>query len=176
MITEFEQPAAIVHYQALLRPFAYSLTKSLEAAEDLLQETFYRAIANQEKFHQGTSIKAWLFTIMRNIFINDYRRNKKYVNIGDPADNMQVVNHPYQVSKNGAERSFLAEDIHKALSKVSKDYTQPFLLYSNGFHYHEIAEKLDIPLGTVKSRIFFARKELQQKLKELGVKNSAHNN
>ena len=86
-----------------------------------------------------------------------------------------MLNSTKKVEKNDSERSFLEEDIMKAMREVSKDFTEPFLMYHNGFHYQEISEKLHLPLGTVKSRIFFARKELQSKLKARGVVNSGSN-
>jgi RNA polymerase sigma-70 factor (ECF subfamily) len=165
----------IMQYERILRPFAFNLTKSREESEDLIQDTFYRALSNQEKFAEGTNIKAWLFTIMRNIFINNYRRNQKHQVVTDTSENQYLLNSTKKTEKNGSERAFMAEDIEKAMVEVSKDFTEPFLMYYNGFKYQEIAEKLDLPLGTVKSRIFFARKELQAKLKEMGIGNSAYN-
>lgn len=166
----------IMQYEQLLRPFAFNLTQSREATEDLLQDTFYRALVNQDKFSEGTNIKAWLFTIMRNIFINNYRRNKKRNTITDSSDNQYLLNSTKKVEQNGSERNFLAEDIQNAMKEVSKDFTEPFMMYFNGFHYQEIADTLNLPLGTVKSRIFFARKELQSKLKGMGFKSSSYNN
>lgn len=166
----------ILQYEKLLRPFAFNLTHSREETEDLIQDTFYRAIANADKFSEGTNIKAWLFTIMKNIFINNYRRNQKRNTITDTSDNQYLLNSTKQVEKNGSERSFLAQDIEAAMAGVSADFTEPFLMYHNGFKYQEIAEKLDLPLGTVKSRIFFARKELQNKLRSMGIGNSTYNN
>lgn len=159
----------IMQYERILRPFAFNLTKSREATEDLIQDTFYRALSNEEKFAEGTNIKAWLFTIMRNIFINNYRRNQKRNTITDTSENQYLLNSTKSYEKNGSERSFLAQDIEKAMAGVSKDFTEPFMMYYTGYHYQEIADKLGLPLGTVKSRIFFARKELQQKLTEMGV-------
>ncbi len=175
MVTTINLPEDILQYEINLRPFAFSLTKSKEETEDLIQDTFYRAIANYEKFTEGTNIKAWLFTIMRNIFINNYRRKKNSNTITDTSENQYLLNSTKLVEKNGSERSFLAEDIKKAMCEVDKGYTEPFMLYFNGFQYQEIADKLDLPLGTVKSRIFFARKELQAKLTKMGVSNSVYN-
>ncbi len=166
----------IMQYEQLLRPFAFNLTHSKEATEDLLQDTFYRALANKEKFSEGTNIKAWLFTIMRNIFINNYRRSKKSNTVTDTSENQYLLNSTFKTERNGSENSFLAEDIAKAMKEVSTDFTEPFMMYFNGYHYQEIADKLNLPLGTVKSRIFFARKELQARLKSMGVKNSSYNN
>ncbi|MES2621192.1 MAG: RNA polymerase sigma factor [Bacteroidota bacterium] len=165
----------IQQYESILRPFAFSLTKSREATEDLIQDTFYRALSNSEKFLEGTNIKAWLFTIMRNVFINNYRRQQKSNTITDTSDNKYLLNSTRRIEKNDSERSFLAEDISKAMQEVSTDFTGPFMMYFRGFSYQEIADALNLPLGTVKSRIFFARKELQSKLKDMGVLNSAGN-
>jgi len=166
-LTEFG--VEIMQYERMLRPFAFNLTKNREECEDLVQDTFFRALSNQEKFEEGTNIKAWLFTIMRNIFINNYRKNQKRNTVTDTSDNQYLLNSTREVEKNGSERAFLAQDIEKAMAGVSKDFTEPFMLYYTGFKYQEIADKLDLPLGTVKSRIFFARKELQEKLVDLGV-------
>lgn len=165
----------IQQYESILRPFAFNLTKSREATEDLIQDTFYRALSNSEKFLEGTNIKAWLFTIMRNVFINNYRRQKNSNTVTDTSENQYLLNSTKRIEKNESERSFLAEDISKAMREVSLDFTEPFMMYFNGFSYQEISEQLDLPLGTIKSRIFFARKELQSKLKERGVLNSSYN-
>lgn len=175
MSTSIDFGPEILQYESILRPFAFNLTKSREATEDLIQDTFYRALSNSEKFMEGTNIKAWLFTIMRNTFINNYRRQKKSNVITDTSDNQYFLNSTKRIEKNDSERSFLAEDISKAMSEVSNDFTEPFIMYFNGFSYQEISEQLDLPLGTVKSRIFFARKELQSKLKGIGVSNSGNN-
>ncbi|HWB64349.1 MAG TPA: RNA polymerase sigma factor [Chitinophagales bacterium] len=166
----------IMQYENILRPFAFNLTRSHEESEDLIQDTFYRALANKEKFAEGTNIKAWLFTIMRNIFINNYRRNQKRNTVTDTSENQYLLNSTKSVEKNDSERVFMAEDIEKAMEDVSKDFTEPFLMYFQGFKYQEIADKLELPLGTVKSRIFFARKELQERLKNMGIVNSAYQN
>ena len=171
METTFNQQIQLMQYESILRPFAFNLTKSREETEDLIQDTLYRALANIDKFSEGTNIKAWLFTIMRNIFINNYRRKQKSNTITDNSDNQYLLNSTKKVESNEAERTFLAGEIEKAMAQVSKDFTVPFMMYYNGFHYQEIAEQLNLPLGTVKSRIFFARKELQAKLISMGVAN-----
>jgi len=159
-------------YDQALRPFAYNLVKNREECEDLIQDTFYRALANKDKFTEGTNFKAWLFTIMRNIFINNYRKNQKKNVITDTSDNQYLLNSTKQTLSNDGERVFLKEIIDSALNAVSEEFTEPFLMYYRGFKYQEIAEQLSLPLGTVKSRIFFARKELQSKLKMVGIDHS----
>lgn len=157
----------VMQYENILRPFAFTLTRNKEEMEDLIQDTLYRALVNKEKFNEGTNIKAWLFTIMRNIFINNYRRSKNSKVITDTSANSYLLNSTPKTEKNDSERAFMAEDIKRAMKEVSADFTEPFMMYYRGFHYQEIAEQLGLPLGTVKSRIFFARKELQNKLKNL---------
>jgi RNA polymerase sigma-70 factor (ECF subfamily) len=159
-------------YDKALRPFAFNLTKNIADVEDLVQDTFYRAIINKDKFMEGTNIKAWLFTIMKNIFINNYRKNQKRNIVTDGSDNQYLMNSTKKTLSNDAERTFMKDEIEKALNSVTKDFTEPFMMYFNGFKYQEIAETLDLPLGTVKSRIFFARKEIQARLKSVGITHS----
>jgi RNA polymerase sigma-70 factor (ECF subfamily) len=121
---------------------------------------------------EGTNIKAWLFTIMKNIFINNYRKNQKRNIVTDGSDNQYLMNSTKKTLSNDAERTFMKDEIEKALNSVTKDFTEPFMMYFNGFKYQEIAETLDLPLGTVKSRIFFARKEIQARLKSVGITHS----
>lgn len=147
-----------------LKPFAVKLTKNITDAEDLVQETLMKAINNYAKFQEGTNLKAWLYTIMKNIFINDYRKKAKNIIVSDNTPNLHLLNSSIQVANN-AERVFMMEDINKALQKISVELRIPFLMHYKGYKYQEISEKLNLPLGTVKSRIFFARKELVNLLK-----------
>lgn len=174
MISSIDFGKEILKYQQVLRPFAYNLTKNADETEDLIQDTFFRALKNHEKFNEGTNIKAWLFTIMKNIFINNYRKNQKRNVINDGSDNQYLLNSTRQTVRSDAYRTFLSEDINNAMDKVSKDFTVPFIMYFEGFKYQEIAETLGLPLGTVKSRIFFARKELQSRLTGMGIANSSN--
>mgnify|MGYP001770966543 CR=1 FL=1 len=146
-----------------LKPFAITLTKDKEAAKDLHQETLYKALANEEKYHVGTNIKAWLFTIMRNIFINDYRRRAKQHTIFDKSANDFLLNTQITVD-NVAEQKLRLDEITKAIYQLPEIFKTPFILYFEGYKYHEIAEALDEPLGTIKSRIHFAKKLLQKQL------------
>lgn len=155
---------SVIAMSSNLKPYAINLTKDLEAAKDLLQETIFRALSNGDKYTQGTNLKAWLFTIMRNIFINNYRKKIKHNTIIDTTDNLFYLNSSQNIIYNKAEGNFMLEDITKAINKLSDDYRIPFLMHYEGFKYQEIADHLQLPLGTVKSRIFFARKELKQKL------------
>ena len=141
------------------------LTRDINDAEDLIQETIYRALSNEDKFQEGTNIRAWLFTIMKNIFINDYRKKIKRNTLIDSTDNLYYINTSSTISNEG-ERAFVMNDIKNALMKISHELRVPFLMHYKGYKYHEISEQLNLPLGTVKSRIFFARKELKTLLEK----------
>jgi RNA polymerase sigma-70 factor (ECF subfamily) len=171
-MTTIEFSTELFRYDQVLRPFAYNLVKSKEESEDLIQDTFYRALANKDKFMEGTNIKAWLFTIMKNIFINNYRKNQKKNTITDTSDNQYLLNSTRKTLSNDGESTLLKEVIDHAIEDVSSEFTEPFMMYYTGFKYQEIATKLDLPLGTVKSRIFFARKEIQSRLKAMGIEHS----
>lgn len=149
---------------ASLKPFAISLTRDQDTAKDLFQETLYKALANREKYNTGTNLKAWLFTIMRNIFINNYRRKAKQKTIFDNTPNDFLIDSGHSIVKNSAESNLLMKEIQKAIYELPQIFKTPFLLYFEGYRYHEIAESLNEPLGTIKSRIHFARKLLKAQL------------
>ena len=147
-----------------LTPFAVTLTRDNEVAKDLLQETMYRALINKEKYNVGTNIKAWLYTIMRNIFINNYRRKSKQSTIFDNSPNDFLLNYNQVTTANSAEGSLKMKDMEFAIHRLPEIFRNPFVLYFEGYKYHEIADLLTEPLGTIKSRIHFARKILRGQL------------
>ncbi len=144
-----------------LNAFAYNLTKNVEDAKDLFQETAFRAITNREKFRTGTNFKAWLFTIMKNIFINNYRKKVKANTIMDSTDNMFYINSGRTAIGNGAESNIMMQELDNMVGALDDSIKVPFMMHYQGFKYQEIADELELPLGTIKSRIFFARKELK---------------
>lgn len=149
----------------LLNAFAYNLTKNVEDAKDLFQETAYRALTNREKFRPGTNFKAWSFTIMKNIFINNYRKKSKANTIMDSTDNMYYINSGDITISNGAESNIMMNELTNMIDALDSSIRIPFLMHYQGYKYQEIADYLELPLGTVKSRIFFARKELKAMIK-----------
>ena len=159
---EFNQ--MLVNNAEFLKPFAITLTRDTEVAKDLFQETLYRALANKDKYSVGTNIKAWLYTIMRNIFINNYRRKVKQNTIFDSTPNDFLINQTQSVVANNAESNLRLKDIQEAIHNLPQIFRNPFLLYFDGFKYHEIADMLSEPLGTIKSRIHFARKLLKTQI------------
>lgn len=152
---------------ALLQSFAYNLTKNVEDAKDLFQETAYRAMTNSEKFRPGTNFKAWLFTIMKNIFINNYRKRTKANTIMDSTDNMYYINSGSTTISNNGDSNIMMQELTKMIEKLDDSIKIPFLMHYQGYKYQDIADHLELPLGTVKSRIFFARKELKGRIAKL---------
>jgi len=159
---EFNQ--VLINNAEYLKPFAITLTRDTETAKDLLQETMYRALANREKYNSGTNIKAWLYTIMRNIFINDYRRRSKQNTIFDSSPNDFLLDHNQPRIANDAESILVMKDVQAAIHHLPQIFRDPFLLYFEGYKYNEIATILTEPLGTIKSRIHFARKLLKEQM------------
>jgi len=142
-----------------LKPFAITLTRDYETAQDLCQETLYKALAHHDKYQPDTNIKAWLCTIMRNIFINDYRRNERKKIVVD-AIRYTTQQHTFE----GADKTIRLKEINTALYKLPTIFKNACLLYLQGYKYNEIAEALNEPLGTIKSRIHFARKMLKKQI------------
>lgn len=147
-----------------LRPFAFNLTKDSETAKDLFQNTLYKALSNRDKYNSGTNIRAWLYTIMRNIFINEYRRKAKQKTIFDHSDNNFMINQNQVTISNAAESEIRIKDVKMYINQLPEIFKTPFLLYFEGYKYNEIAETLKEPLGTIKSRIHFARKLLKEQI------------
>ncbi len=150
----------------VLNAFAYNLTQNMEDAKDLYQETAFRAMANRDKFLPDTNFKAWLFTIMKNIFINNYRKKVKANTIMDSTDNLYYLNSGKDSIDNRGDANMLVKELKELIEKLDDSIKFPFLMHYQGFKYQEIADRFELPLGTVKSRIFFARRELKAEIKK----------
>lgn len=149
---------------AFLMPFAFTLTNNKEKAKDLYQETLFRALAYKDKYSLNTNIKAWLYTIMRNVFINAYRKkSRQYAVLTDTTDSF-FINSLQAATANDANASINTKEIEKELFKLPDVFKHPFILHFSGYKYTEIASILCEPIGTVKSRIYFARKILKEQI------------
>lgn len=156
----------LLSIQTELFHFAFKLTADREEANDLLQETSLKALDNEEKYTSETNFKGWVYTIMRNIFINNYRKVVRDQTFVDKTDNLYHLNLPQDAGFESTERTYDLKEMHRVVNKLPKEYRVPFAMHVSGFKYREIAEKLNLPLGTVKSRIFFTRQKLQEELKD----------
>lgn len=156
----------LIGLQSNLLSFAYQLTTNREAAQDLLQDTTLKALDNEEKYVDNVNFKGWIFTIMRNIFINNYRQTVRKATIIDQTEDLYHLNISQDSGLATPEGSFAVKEISAAVNAFSPEYREPFSFYLAGYKYNEIADKMGLPLGTVKSRIFFARKKLREQLKD----------
>ena len=155
----------IQYHTDFLRPFAVSLTHNSEDAKDLFQETLLRALLYRDKYQFGTNLKAWLYTIMRNIFINDYRRKAKQATVLDNSPNDFLIDQTRVKVLNDGVTNLNLKEVNKMIYDLPDLFRTPFILYFEGYKYNEIAEVLAEPLGTIKSRIHFARKLLKEQIK-----------
>ena len=147
--------------QSNMLNFAYMLTSNRDDAYDLLQDTTLKALDNEDKYTDNTNFKGWVFTIMRNIFINNYRRTARAATVVDTTENLYHLNLSQDSGLETPDGSFQASEITDAIDEFPEEYRVPFSMHVAGYKYNEIAEHMHLPLGTVKSRIFFARKKLQ---------------
>jgi len=164
-MTTVEFNTLVNTHSTSLKLHALKFTNDVEDANDLVQDTLVKAIRFYENFKEGTNLKGWLFVIMRNTFINNYRKIAKTRTVITQTDEISSGNLMYSATGNDAVGKFVVGDIHKALAQLPEVYYTPFIRYFEGYKYHEIAEDLQIPLGTVKTRIFVARDMLKKYLK-----------
>ena len=168
-MTKREFNTVVTKQTESLKMYALRFTRNDEDANDLVQDTVLKAITYYDKFKQGTNLKGWLYTIMKNTFINNYRQITKTNTYVTQADDISSENLVYSSTKNIGESKFIMEDIREAMLNLSDEYYVPFTMYFEGYKYHEIADHLDIPIGTVKTRIHVARKILKTSLKAYSV-------
>jgi RNA polymerase sigma factor (sigma-70 family) len=157
--------ANLAEHDYSMRNFALKFTNDLDDANDLMQDTMIKAIRHFEQFEEHTNLKGWLFTIMRNTFINTYRKETRTRDMVTQSEDISYENLAYSATTNKAENDFVMGDIKGALNKLPAQFSVPFVRYVEGYKYHEIAAELNIPLGTVKTRIHEARKHLSKMLK-----------
>ena len=156
----------LLEVQSELQRFAYKLTADREEANDLLQETSLKALGNMDKYTPGTNFKGWVYTIMRNIFINNYRKEVRDQIFVDQTDNLFHINTSRELDYYATDNGYDTKEIYRVVHGLPRDYRIPFLMHIAGFKYREIADRLGLPIGTVKSRIFFTRQQLQTLLKD----------
>jgi RNA polymerase sigma-70 factor (ECF subfamily) len=156
----------LIGMKSNLHRFAMSLTSDRDSALDLVQDTYLKAITYKDKFVDYTNLKAWVFTIMKNTFINNYRRNVKENTLIDGTQDLYYINMPHDKGFISPESSYAEEEIEKAIDSLSDEFRIPFRMHINGYKYKEIADELNLKIGTVKSRIFFTRQKLMLMLKD----------
>ena len=163
-MTRFEFNTLVVQHTESLRGYALHFTRNNEDANDLVQDTMLKAVTYHGKFREGTNLKGWLYTIMKNTFINNYRRFVKTNSLVSQSEEISSAHLAHSATANAGESKFVMEDIKEAMAALSDDYYVPFSMYFEGYKYHEISEHLRIPIGTVKTRIHVARRTMKKTL------------
>lgn len=158
--------SSVLGMQGNLLSFALKLTLNKEEAQDLVQDTTLKALRNEEKFVENTNFKGWMMTIMRNIFINNYRKSTRENTVVDASEDLYHLNLSQDSGLETPDGAFAVNEISTILAKFPSDFREPFSMHVAGYKYEEISDKLNMPLGTVKSRIFFTRKRLREILKD----------
>jgi RNA polymerase sigma-70 factor, ECF subfamily len=165
-MTAFEFHYKLISIQDKLMSFAYRLTSDLDDAKDLLQETSLKALSHRDKFIDESNLKAWTCTIMKNTFINSYRRNIRQNTYRDQTEESYFINQTITSGSDEPESMYLFKELEKIIEALEEDYKIPFKMHYEGYKYKEIADVLKMNLGTVKSRIFCTRKQLMKILSD----------
>lgn len=165
-MTAIEFNHQILSLKDNLQYFAYSLTSNHEDANDLIQDTYVKAITHKDKFDPATNLKAWIYTIMKNTFINKYRKKIKVNTIIDNTKDLYFLNNSNKSEMVSPDSKYNHAEVLKEVEDLQDEHRVPFEMHFQGYKYKEIAEQLNLSIGTVKSRIFFGRKKLMSRLKD----------
>lgn len=165
-MTAIEFNNNLISLEGSLERFALSLTANREEAKDLLQETYVKALTYRDKFEEFTNMKAWTYTIMKNTFINNYRKSKRENTTLDNTKDLFLLNITKESPLMNPDSEYSLKELTRAVNSLDDDFRVPFIMHTKGYKYKEIAEKLNLKIGTVKSRIFFTRKKLMESLPE----------
>lgn len=164
-MTTLEFNHQVIEIRDNLERFSRKFTRDNDESQDLIQETILKALKNKSKFRDNTNFKAWMFTIMRNTFINSYHKAARSRTFIDNTENNFYINDAKFTTNSSPDMSYGYKEIMKNVDALNTDLRIPFKMYYEGFKYREIADELNIPLGTVKNKIFLARKDLMSRLK-----------
>ncbi len=165
-MTAMEFNHKLISMEDRLERFALSLTSDREAAKDLLQETYLKALSSKDKFIEFTNFEAWAYTIMKNTFINNYRKAVRQNTIVDTTKDLYYLNNSREAINEKPDSTFQQKEINKHINALQDELKVPFLMHTKGYKYKEIADELNLKIGTVKSRIFFTRKKLMESLRD----------
>ena len=149
-----------------LRQYAVSLTMNLDDAEDLLQDTYLKVMQTENSYKEDTNLKAWVITIMKNTFINNYRRKQRSKVFIDQSEDLYYLSNSVSSNEDNADMHLYYTEINKKIQEKKEEQKKPFEMFIDGYKYQEIADEMNISIGTVKSRIFFMRKRLMEELND----------
>lgn len=156
----------VLEYDKYLHQYALSLTYNEDDANDLVQETYLKVLQYSSQYSENTNLKAWVYTIMKNTFINDYRRKQRCKVVIDQTEDLYYLNNLVSDPSDAADMHYYVTDISRKIAEENEEQRKPFEMFVDGYKYQEIADEMELPIGTVKSRIFFTRKKLMEKLSD----------
>jgi len=154
----------LVQHEELLKRFAMKLTADKDDAKDLLQDTFLKALTHRKQFEDSTNLKAWAYTIMKNTFINNYRKTQRHNTISESGKDLLFLAQNRDTTNADPESAFCEKEINEAIDRLDNEFNLPFKMHHQGYKYKEISDILGLKIGTVKSRIYFTRKKLAERL------------
>ncbi|HEY5470516.1 MAG TPA: RNA polymerase sigma factor [Bacteroidales bacterium] len=163
-MTSIEFSSQLLSLESGLRKFAYRLSSKKDDADDLVQETFLRVLQKKDSFAENVNFKSWTFTIMKNIFVDSYRRNRKRETYEVERIDSFTIYQTDSISFENPDSTYSALEISQNIGLLEDKLRIPFSMYVDGYKYIEIADKLNLKLGTVKNRIFLTRKQLMVQL------------
>lgn len=152
--------------------FAFFLTRDKTNADDLVQDTAFRALKNLEKFRPGSNFKAWITTIMRNTFINSIRKRQRSKLDFKDSTEFNYINTNQTLEESTVEQKLIQDDIENLLYNIDNTWKDAFILRYKGYSYQEISQMLKIPLGTAKGQVFKGRQELKKRIKQFRLHSS----
>lgn len=158
--------SSVMGMQGNLMSFAMKLTLNKDEASDLVQDTNLKALNNEEKYVDNTNFKGWMLTIMRNIFINKYHKTARENTMVDTTEDYYHLNLSQDSGIETPDGAYACQEISQILASFPEEYRKPFSMHVAGYKYEEISEKLQMPMGTVKCRIFTTRQKLREILKD----------
>lgn len=163
-MTSIEFCSQLLSLETSLLKFAYRLNLKRADAKDLVQETYLRVLANREKYIDNEKFKSWAFTIMKNTFVDSYRRSLRQNTYTDQTNELIFINQSEPVGYDNPDSAYSALEISQNIEQLNDKLRVPFKMYINGYKYTEIADELNLKIGTVKNRIFLSRKQLMTQL------------
>jgi RNA polymerase sigma-70 factor (ECF subfamily) len=166
-MTALEFNNHILGYENNLRKFAISLTSDIDDASDLVQETYLKAFSYKDRLANYSNLKSWMFSIMKNTFINNYHRSSRIASSIDSSAQFNLMNNYDDAGRAAPDSIFSESEIMNAVEKLDDKYKIAFKMHLAGYKYKEIAEELNLNIGTVKSRIFNARQLLMGAFEDL---------
>lgn len=161
-MTVIEFQSQLINLKEILLRFAFSLTADKDDAKDLLQETFFKALKYSDQYSEESNFKAWTSTIMKNTFINNYRLSIRQNQYRDQTKESSIINQTKTYSGDDPDSLYSVLELNQNIEKLEDRYRIPFKMHITGYKYKEIADELNLNVGTVKSRIFMSRKKLKK--------------